>query len=100
MSVPRPKAPVCELIGLHEAWGACVQQTGRTQSATHIKPMHWYVACRLVVEGGFDPRVVTPRPPFEVKRRGGAMYLEYAPALATGSEATVFGGLKTKDVDV
>lgn len=29
--------------------------TGPTQSQQHIKPLHWYVASRLVLEGGFRP---------------------------------------------
>lgn len=74
--------------------------TGPTQSQQHIKPLHWYVAARLVLEGGFRPEEITPRPPFEAHRRGGAWYLSYDPALGQGGEATVLGGLKTKNVDV
>ena len=74
--------------------------TGPTQSQQHIKPLHWYVACRLVLEGGFRPEDITPRPPFEARRRAGAWQLSYDPALAQGGEATVLGGLKTKNVDV
>lgn len=75
--------------------------TGATQSARHIKPLHWYVACRLVLEGGFDPEDITPRPPFRVQRRSGrAPVLHFDEALARGGELTVLGGLKTKNVDV
>ncbi|TDW25636.1 hypothetical protein EV128_11766 [Rhizobium azibense] len=74
---------------------------GKTQSASHIKPLHWYVSCRLVIEGGFDPDDITPRPPFRVVRRSGrAPILHYDPSLAGGGERTVLGGLKTKNVDV
>lgn len=42
---------------------------GATQSQQHIKPLHYYVACRLVLEGGFLPEEITPRPPFRVLDR-------------------------------
>lgn len=35
-----------------------------TQSGEHIKPIHAYCAARLVLEGGFPPEWVSPRPPF------------------------------------
>ncbi len=75
---------------------------GKTQGQQHIKPLHWYMASRLVVEGGFRPEDITPRPPFRIvkKKKGGPPLLEFDPSVATGSEATVLGGLKTKDVDV
>lgn len=62
--------------------------------------MRWYAACRLVLEGGFHPDAVTPRPPFMVARRGRSHVLHYEPESARGGETTLFGGLKTKDVDV
>jgi hypothetical protein len=74
--------------------------TGPTQSQHHIKPLHWYVACRLVLEGGFHPDEITPRPPFDVTRRRSEAVLSFEPAKATGGERTVLGGLKTKTVDV
>jgi hypothetical protein len=54
----------------------------------------------LVLEGGFHPDNITPRPPFAVVTRRGENALQFAPNLATGSERTILGGLKTKDVDV
>lgn len=95
-----PPKNLCELVGLKDACVAFVQPSGSTQSSKHIKPMHWYVACRLVIEGGFLPSNLSPRPPLRAERRGKALYLHYDPSSATGSEATVLGGLKTKDVDV
>ena len=75
--------------------------TGKTQSASHIKPLHWYVACRLVLEGGFDPDDIVPRPPFRVQRRSGrAPLLHFDPDLGGKGERTVLGGLKTKNVDI
>ena len=90
----------CEWIGLEEALSAFVRLAGSTQSQAHIKPLHWYVACRLVVEGGFLPDEVAPRPPFEVKRRRGRPLLCHVPESGGSGEQTVLGGLKTKDVDV
>ena len=36
---------------------------GPTQSQQHIKPLHEYVTARLVLEGGFAPDELRPRPP-------------------------------------
>jgi hypothetical protein len=74
--------------------------TGKTQSAHHIKPLHWYVACRLVIEGGFHPDDITPRPPFVVRKSKGRFHLVHSPESAGHGERTVLGGLKTKNVDV
>lgn len=90
----------CRWVSLPEALTAFVQAREGTQGQQHIRQMHWYTACRLVVEGGFHPDRVTPRPPFMVARRGRAHLLHYEPESAGCGEATVFGGLKTKDVDV
>ncbi|MGC8488050.1 MAG: hypothetical protein ACP5QO_07490 [Clostridia bacterium] len=87
----------CEWV----SWTAAAQHFasfgGRTQSQAHIKPLHWYTACRLVVEGGFFPEEVMPHPPFRVDRHN---RLIYDPSVARWSEGTIFGGLKTKNVDV
>ena len=91
---------VCEIRSFADACRAFAQPEGRTQTALHIRPMHWYVACRLVIEGGFDPANIKPRPPFRLERKGGGLFLHHDRSVAAGSEATVFGGLKTKDVDV
>ncbi len=92
----------CQWLTLAEALKGFAQATG-TQSQDHIRPLHWYVACRLVVEGGFLPEDVTPRPPFEVQRRGSRgekLVLTYKPDAGSSGELTILGGLKTKDVDV
>lgn len=92
---------VCRWTTQAEALKAFAAFTGKTQSANHIKPLHWYVACRLVLEGGFHPDDITPRPPFRVQRRSGrAPTLTYDESVAGGGERTVLGGLKTKNVDV
>lgn len=46
----------------------------QTQDQNHIQPLHWHIAARLVIEGGFRPEDVTPRPPFRaevIRERGG-----------------------------
>lgn len=73
---------------------------GSTTGQHHIRPLHWYVACRLVLEGGFLPEEITPRPPFSITRGRAGLSLVHDPAVASGSEATILGGLKTKNVDV
>jgi hypothetical protein len=92
---------VCRWTTQADALRAFGEFAGKTQSASHIKPLHWYVACRLVIEGGFHPDDITPRPPFRVDRKSGrAAVLHFDPAVAGGGERTVLGGLKTKNVDV
>jgi len=83
-----------------DAFRIFATSTDATQSAAHIKPVHWYVACRLVIEGGFHPDEITPRPPFEVVQRKGSRHLIFAPESAQGGEAAILGGLKTKNIDV
>lgn len=90
----------CRWRNGREALAHFASYEGATQSQQHIKPLHWYVACRLVIEGGFRPDEITPRPPFTFRKRKGKWHLAYDPALAEGGEATVLGGLKTKNVDV
>jgi len=94
------KASVCRWTNQAQAFAAFADFTGKTQSANHIKPLHWYVACRLVIEGGFHPDDITPRPPFKVVRKGRQDHLIFDPSLGRGGERTVLGGLKTKNVDV
>ena len=92
---------VCRWLTLTEALKAFVLGLPTHQSAKHIKRMHWYVACRLVLEGGFDPETITPRPPFRIERgRGQRFVLHHDNDVAGSGERTVLGGLKTKDVDV
>lgn len=99
--MPSEGPSVCRWTTQADALEAFASFTGKTQSASHIKPLHWYVAGRLVVEGGFDPDDITPRPPFRVERRSGqAPRLHLDESLARGGELTILGGLKTKNVDV
>ncbi|MBX3362281.1 MAG: hypothetical protein KF705_12710 [Phycisphaeraceae bacterium] len=90
----------CEWITFREALRAFVLNTSGHQGQSHIRPLHHYVACRLVVEGGFNPEDITPRPPFTVRLQQGRRILIHDPASAGSGERTVLGGLKTKAVDV
>ena len=90
----------CQWTNQRQALAHFASYVGATQSQQHIKPLHWYVACRLVIEGGFRPEEITPRPPFSFRKHRGKWHLSYDPDLAKGGEATVLGGLKTKNVDV
>jgi hypothetical protein len=91
---------ICELLSGPIALKRFAEFKGPTQSQQHIKPLHWYVACRLVLEGGFLPEEITPRPPLAAQGKSGEWKISYSPGLGTGGEATVLGGLKTKNVDV
>lgn len=90
----------CEWLTLDQALGTFVVNASGHQGQGHIRPLHHYVASRLVVEGGFHPGEVTPHPPFRVTERAGAKYLEHDPSVGGTGERTVLGGLKTKAVDV
>jgi hypothetical protein len=76
----------------------------QTQSQEHIKPLHWHLACRLVIEGGFRPENITPTPPFRVETsRSGSNRVHrliYDEPSAQPGEQIILGGLKTKSVDV
>jgi hypothetical protein len=66
----------------------------------HIKPMHQYIAMRLVIEGGFLPEEITPHPPLISSKKGQRYLLSLDESATTTSERTVLGGLKTKQIDV
>jgi len=94
----------CRRVSIREALREFALAAHGVQSQRHIKPLHWYIACRLCLEGGFDPDEITPRPPFVVKHRGSGKarrrVIEYAAASGGSGEQTILGGLKTKQVDV
>jgi hypothetical protein len=100
----KPDSSPCEWISGGDAFRRFATHVGGVQSARHIKPLHWYIACRLVLEGGFDPDDVTPRPPFVVSSRTvrgkKRALLTYDPSKGGTGEQIVLGGLKTKNVDV
>ena len=62
---------------------------GRTQSQLHIRPLHEYVTCRLVLEGGFYPTELNPRPPLRVEQADNGWRLSYDPEATTVTEATI-----------
>jgi len=71
------------------------------QSQEHVKPFHYHSAIRLVLEGGFEPESILPRPPFSSKKRTLEKFvLKYTPEVANTSEATILGGLRTKQIDL
>lgn len=80
----------CEWLSLRSALAHFATFRGSTQSQRHIKPIHWYVACRLVVEGGFDPDEIVPRPPFRVNRQSGRLLLAHDPSMGGSGERTVY----------
>lgn len=94
----------CRWVTLREALTAFVLAEDGVHGSRHIKPLHWYVACRLVLEGGFPPNAITPRPPFAVDVKGSGsslrLLLRHEPTSGGVGERTVLGGLKTKSVDV
>jgi hypothetical protein len=71
-----------------------------TQSQEHIKPLHRYLAMRLVIEGGFHPDDIRPHPPLMAKLSGKQFRLHFDNACEGEKEQTVLGGLKSKAVDV
>jgi hypothetical protein len=95
---------LCRWVSRREALSTFVVAEEGVQGSRHIKPLHWYVACRLILEGGFLPNTVTPRPPFAVDVKGSGssqrLLLRHDPAIGGTGERTVLGGLKTKSVDV
>lgn len=73
-----------------------------TQGQDHIRPLHQHIVQKLVIEGGFRPEHLTPRPPFVItnESRGGIASSLYSDTPMAPQEQTILGGLKTKDVDV
>jgi len=94
----KPERP--ELTDLKTALCRFAFPSGKTEASAHIRRLHWYVACRLVIEGGFRPEHIVPRPPLAVQKKGAASLLHYDPEAAKAGERTTLGGLKTKQLDV
>lgn len=65
-----------------------------------IRALRWYVASRLVVEGGFQPDRIRPRPPISVEWNRRGAFLRYDPDAAKPGRRTLLGGLGTRKVDV
>lgn len=90
-------------VSLRQALANFADSTA-TQSQSHIKLLHWHIAERLVLEGGFHPDSVVPHPPLRAKSRGSGNDKQWSlihdPEAAHSGELTILGGLKTKAVDV
>jgi hypothetical protein len=71
-----------------------------TPAQLHIRPLHQYLAVRLVLEGGFDPDEITPHPPLRVESKGARRLISFVPEVEDAREQTLLGGLKSKAVDV
>jgi len=85
----------------HHAFQHFAEFRGKTQSQQHIRPLHEYVTCRLVLEGGFPPDEINPRPPLRIAGKAGSNpRVVYDPTQSTRTETTILGGLKTKNVDI
>lgn len=96
-----PRGPVKPLyLRFEKALTQFVDGGLKTQSAKHIKPLHRYIAMRLVIEGGFAPDEITPHPPLAMTTRGRERFLHFDAGVEDGAEATVIGGLKSKKIDV
>ena len=93
-----PEAPT--LTSLGDALTQFAFPDSSVQTSRHILALHWYVACRLVIEGGFDPKRIRPRPPITVVRSRHGAFLCHDPGAAKSGERTILGGLKTKRLDV
>lgn len=90
----------CHWLSTEETFRHLATSRERTQSQKVVKPLHWYIACRLVIEGGFLPGDIRPHPPFSAVKSGSRWLLNFDQTEASGEEATILGGLKTKDVDI
>lgn len=94
-----PERSLPHWLNLREALREFVTVTG-TQAQQHIRPLHQWVATRLVLEGGFPPDEITPQPPLAATRRAGGWHLKFVAPARTAGEMTILGGLKSKAVDV
>lgn len=93
-----PEAPALTSVG--DALVRFAFPDSSVQTSRHILALHWYVACRLVIEGGIDPDRIRPRPPITVERTRHGTFLHHDPGAARPGERTILGGLKTKRLDV
>lgn len=71
-----------------------------TQPGGLVKFLRWYVVSRLVIEGGFDPDWIRPRPPITVDRHRHGLLLAHDPDAAEPGRRTLPGALKAARPDV
>ena len=75
--------------------------SAKTQSGLHIRPFHGHCSSRLVLEGGFPPEWMHPRPAMASKAGSNNRYeLSYSKTAENPAEQSVLGGMKYKNVDV
>ena len=73
----------------------------KTQSGQHIKLVHAHCSNRLVLEGGFPPEWLHPRPPLKSKAGpSNNCGLTYSEEVKSSTEQSVLGGMKYKNLDV
>jgi len=73
----------------------------KTQSGGHIKQLHRHCSTRLILEGGFPPAWLLPRPGLAAVGRNNLEYtIQPDPKEENDSEYSVLGGIKHKNVDV
>ena len=65
-----------------------------------VSSLRRYVASRLVIEGGFDPDWIWPRPPITVNRDRDGLLLSHDPDAANADRLTLPGALKAAKPDV
>ena len=100
MTPPRDAEDTASQFNRLHAFRHFAEFGGRTESQAQIKPLHEYVTCRLVLEGGFHPDELNPRPPLRAEKARGRHRLVHDPKATSVTEATILGGLKTKKVDI
>ena len=71
-----------------------------TQPSGLVNSLRWYVASRFVIEGGFDPDWIRPRPPITVDRDRDGLLLSHDPDAAKPERRTLPGALKAPKPDV
>jgi hypothetical protein len=87
-----------DVLGLEDALQA-LKGVVKTQSGKHMKPLNRHLANRLVIEGGFPPEWVHPRPGMSSKLETNRRYF-LQPGKQDDSERQVLGGIKYKNVDI
>ncbi len=95
--MPELKVPADVLLGNA---ARAFSQAISTESAEHIKPLHRHLAMRLVIEGGFLPTDIRPRPPLIADFRDGNWHLSFDAAMENEREQVVLGALKSKRIDL
>lgn len=94
-----PDTPIDPDVSLSHAAHPFLHSTS-TESGEHIRPLHRYLAMRLVIEGGFLPADIAPTPPLRADLRAGSYYLSFDATAEDKTERVVLGALKSKRIDV